>query len=453
MGEFNEARLLAIRDLLQRAPDFAVQSLSSLLASDQSNDSSLHLVRQLVSAEAADRRFRNLAFEPLAVLCKPPTALPHLSFPPATPALLWQAVKTYRPSLVARLEAERKAERRETLALMDEICAAAAEGLEARATPNFAALAERLNLSPKGCARVVALLAITPDLREALAKAPTWLGGAGPAHTAAVRIAFRTVSEKSPEAGFLYMEVLFAAIEQPAFVLKLVSMIMDRPSDRFLAASELSSIGERLLDIIDRHIATIQDFDPHRGLEGGVAAAAAADAATLIISELETNLTMAREGVWGARIVRQRRALAIVMETRLQEIETAMVAALPVTTLRAPGKKLRGPPNLAKRPDRLATDRLLGLAALLTGCRTAAQVNGFGALRTKLIEVQDQALDAYVQDVLDLMLKGQTAPEIARAYLDVAAEVFGLIRDPKAADLVRRRAVAATSSPALSGAA
>jgi len=453
MGELNQARLLAVRALLQRAPDFAVQSLSNLLASDQSNDRSLHLVRQLVNAEAKDRRLRTLAFEPLTVLCKPPTTIPRLSFPPTTPTLLWQAVKAYRPSFVTRLEAEPKGDRRETLALMDEICAAAAEGLETRATPEFAALADRLDASPKGCAQVVALLAITPDLREALSKAPTWLGSSGPAHNAAVRIAFRTVSEKNPDAGVLYMEVLFAAIEEPAFILKLVSMIMDKPSDRFLAASELGSLGERLLDAIDRHIAAIQDFDPRRGLEGGVAAAAAADAATLIICELEANVTMPREGVWGSRIVRQRRALALAMETRLQQIDAAMAAALPVKTLRVHGKKLRGPPDLTKLPDPLATDKLLALAALLSGCRPAAQVNGFGALRAKLIETQDQTLEAYVQDVLDLLHSGQAPVEIARAYLDVAAEAFALIRDPKAADLVRRRAVAATSGAQVSGAA
>jgi hypothetical protein len=453
MGELNEARLLAVRSLLQRAPDFAVQSLSSLLASDQSNDRSLALVRELVSAEAGDRRFRSLAFEPLAVLCKPATTIAHLTFPPATPTLLWQAVKAYQPSFDARLATEPKAGRRETLKLMDDICAAAAEGLATRATPDFAALADRLDASPNGCAQVVALLSITPDLRDALAKAPTWLGSAGPAHSAAVRIAFRTVSEKSPDAGALFMEVLFAAIEQPAFILKLVSMIMDRPSDRFLAASELSSLGERLLDAIDSHIGVIQAFDPRRGLEGGVAAAAAADAATLIILELETNVAMPREGVWGARVVRQRRALAVAMETRLQEIEAAMAAALPVKTLRVHGKKLRGPPNLTKLPDPPATDKLLGLAALLSGCSTAAQVNGFSALRAKLIETQDQALQTYVQDVLDLTHGGQAPVDIARAYLDVAAEVVGLIRDPKAAELVRRRAVAATSGAALAGAA
>jgi hypothetical protein len=93
------------------------------------------------------------------------------------------------------------------------------------------------------------------------------------------------------------------------------------------------------------------------------------------------------------------------------------------------------------------------LAALLSGCWTAAQVTGFGALRAKVLESQDQALETYVQDVLDLLYGGQAPVEIARAYLDVAAEVFGLVRDPKAADLVRRRAAAAMSGAKLSGAA
>jgi hypothetical protein len=450
MGDFNEARLLAVRTLLQRAPDFAVQSLSSLLASDRSDDRSLQRVRQLVSAEARDRRFRNLAFEPLAVLCKTSTAIPFLSFPSNTPSLLWQAVKAYQPSLLAEVDTapEPRVGRPETLALMDEICAAAARGLAERATSDFAALADLLDAHPKGCARVVTLLNMIPDLRDAIAKAPTWLASVDPAHAAAMRIAFRSVSETGAEAGFLYMEVLFASIEQPALILKLVSMIMDRPSDRFLAASELSSLGERLLDAIDRHVGAIKEFDPARGLEGGVAAAAASDAATQIISEFEMNLSMPREGVWGARIVQQRQALTLAMEMRLREVEAATSAALPMKMVRVNGKTLRGPPNLTNPPDPLAVHKVLALTALLSGCRTAAQVTGFGALRSKVVEVQDKALEGYIQDVLDMLHRRQAPPEIARAYLDVAAELVGLIRDPKSADLVRRRAAAATSNAA-----
>jgi hypothetical protein len=447
MGELNEARLQAVRVLLQRTPDVAVQRLCSLLARDGSDDRSLRLVRQLVNAEARDRRFKNLTFEPLAVLCKAATATPYLSFPHATPGLLWNAVKAHQPSLISRLdEAEPNADRPDTLALMDEICAAAGAGLASRATPAFAALADRLDTSPKGSAHVVTLLAMTADLRHALARAPTWLGTIGSTHAPAIRIAFRSAAEKGADAGFLFVETLFATLEQPALVLRLISTIMERPSDRFLAASELSTICERLLDTVDRHVAAVQAFESHRGLEGGVAAAAAADAATQIISEFEANLVMAREGVWGARILGQRRALNLAMEMRLREVEAAMAAALPVKMARVNGKQLRGPPNLAQLPHPPAVDKVMALAALLNGCGAAAHVTGFTALRGKVIEAQDQALEAYIQDVLDLLNKGQAPVEMARAYLDIAAELFGLVRDPKAADLVRRRFLAAAAA-------
>jgi hypothetical protein len=450
MGDLNEARLLAVRTLLQRAPDFAVQSLSSLLASDRSEDQNIKRVRQLVGAEARDRRFRSAAFEPLAGLWKTHAAIPFLSFPSTTPSLLWQAVKDYEPSFAHRLQttAEPAAGRPETLALFNDICTAAADGLSHRATPGFAALADLLDAHPKGCSRLATLLTLAPDLRDSIARAPTWLSGVDPEHAAALRIAFRQASEKGPEAGFLYMEVLFAALEQPAFILRLVSMIMDRPSDRFLAASELRTIGERLLDAVDRHVGAIKDFDPARGLEGGVAAAAASDAATLIISEFETHVAMSREGVWGARIVQQRQALTLAMEMRLREVEAATNAALPMRTMRVNGKFLRGPPNLSQPPDPLAVAKVMSLTALLSGCRTAALVTGFGALRSKVLEIQDKALDGYIQDVLDMLHRQQVPAELGRAYLDVAAELFGLVRDPKAADLVRRRAVAATSTAA-----
>jgi hypothetical protein len=386
----------------------------------------------------------------LAVFCKTHTSIPFLSFPSNTPSLLWQAVMAYQPSFFDRLEtlSEPRAGRQGAIALMDEICAAAADGLARRATPAFAALADTLDANPNGCARMVALLSMTPELRDVRVRAPTWLASVDPDHAAALRLAFRAVSEKGPEAGFLYMEFVFASIEQPSMILKLVSMIMDRPSDRFLASSELSTIGERLLDAIDRHVAAIKDFDPARGLEGGVAAGAASDAATQIISEFETHVAMSREGVWGSRIVQQRQALTLAMEMRLREVEAATNAALPVKTLRVNGKYLRGPPNLDKMPDPVAVNKVMGLTALLSGCRTAAQVTGFGSLRSKVMEALDKTLDGYIQEVLDALHRSQGPVDIAHAYLDICAELIGLVGDPKAADLVRRRAAAATASAA-----
>ena len=60
-----------------------------------------------------------------------------------------------------------------------------------------------------------------------------------------------------------------------------------------------------------------------------------------------------------------------------------------------------------------------------------------------MIEKLDDRLDHYVEDVLEY-LRGDEADKAAsaRQYLDAAARLIGLLRDEKAAQIVRRRAAA-----------
>jgi hypothetical protein len=445
MAQFNEARLDAVRTLVARAPDLAVQSLASLLASDASDDASLRLVRQIVGAEARDRQVRNAAFAPLSILCAPPVGLPRVSFPRDTPLRLWRALKAYDADLadkIARLPA-RMDGAEETRALLNEFCLGAADALDGRLSPAFASLADYLDQSPRGASRVTLLLRLSPILRHALLRLPDWIENIGGECGAAIRLAFKDASDFGGEASFLYIETLVAAMETPTHILRLINVILDRPSDRYLSGSELGGLGQRLLDLIDEKVQSIQKFDPRRGLEGGVAVASAADQASLMMSEFETQLTLSRESVWGSRIVQQKRALSLAMETRLREVESAIAAVLPVKMIRVNGKPLRGAPNVPAMPDPDAVHKALSLAGMLEGCRTSANLTGFAALRRKIIESQEQWLDIYINDLLDMLRKGEVEPEPARAHLDIAAELMGLVRDPKSAELVRRRAAAA----------
>jgi hypothetical protein len=53
-------------------------------------------------------------------------------------------------------------------------------------------------------------------------------------------------------------------------------------------------------------------------------------------------------------------------------------------------------------------------------------------------------LDHYLEEVLDLVKTGEAESEqVARQFLDLLVDYSRLIRDDKAADLVRRRANAA----------
>ena len=118
--------------------------------------------------------------------------------------------------------------------------------------------------------------------------------------------------------------------------------------------------------------------------------------------------------------------------------------ALPAQPVRAGAKAVRAPPRLNADPDPMGVVKAQGLLAFLFESRTAASYGGFGALRTKIVEALDQRIDHYAEDLLEVLHTGEAGSvHRVRAYLEIAAEFLGLVRDPKAADIIRRRAAVA----------
>jgi hypothetical protein len=80
--------------------------------------------------------------------------------------------------------------------------------------------------------------------------------------------------------------------------------------------------------------------------------------------------------------------------------------------------------------------------------RLCANYGGFSAMHTKMTEKLGAAIDHYVDDVLDHLRTGDVPDVgIAHAFLLIAADGAGLVRDAQAAELVRRRAATACSPP------
>ena len=146
--------------------------------------------------------------------------------------------------------------------------------------------------------------------------------------------------------------------------------------------------------------------------------------------------------VWGKNIGAQRKGLADNVERRLKETQKLVAAALPTL----PGKlanQRRRLPRLSSPPDPAAVTRALTLLAFTREVRTSANYAGFGGPLAQLTEKLEDMLDHYVQDVIDAIRSGEADVDVCNGFLMVAADFNGLIRDNRAADLVRRRAAAA----------
>lgn len=440
MNGLNEKQFAVIRTLLDSAPDAAVRKLNQALAAETSLGP-MGAIRKMVREEAAERRARQLVFEPILRLCSPAAHFDHQSFPARAPGLLWKALKVDYPEAFAAALATAEAWRNHDsdTAAFDTLCETAAAALSAEA-PDFLPTIEVLGDRTE---RFIQYLEITPLARRTLHQLPEWLNRMTDERAASARLAFRDAGEISPDGGPQLLELVLSHLAEPWQILRLIAAIMVRASDNFVADSELSPFGERLLSHIDVQLDRIRSFDPAGGAPEGRAAAEAARIAVLAMSEFEQTLELNREGPWGARVARQRRDLAQVIEARLAKIDDAVAAALPLKPVKYGGRVVRGEPRLSADPDERAVAKAEGLLAFLHDTNTSASTGGYASVRGKVIEKIEDRLANYTDDLIEHLRDPQCEDrERSRVFLELGARFIAYARDEKAAQIIRRRAAA-----------
>ncbi len=447
MGHLSESQISTVRALLTSAPDYAVRDLEATLAQGSERHDVMRIIRTMVAAEALDRRARHAVFRPIVPLCsRPQGRLGGMTFPQAALAGVWRGLKIDRGRNVelALAGADSRSFDPPSAEIYDELCAEAAAGLRARANDGYAAAAAALEGSAGGAEAFAAYLDVAPVARTALDRMHDWLGRLNDERIASARLAFRDAVAVADDAGPRLLEILYAHLEEPWAVLRLVSAVMQRPDDRFVASSELAVFGERLLDDIDVQLTLVSAFDADRGLVAGEIAGAAVRTATLEVQEFDESMDLSPTGPWGARLARQRKALVQAVEGRLKVVEAEVAAALPVQTAGFHRKGVRGHPRLTADPDPRQVQRGLAFLSFLKEVRIAGERLGFGALWAKTAEQVQNRLDTYVEDLLEKLRTGEGDNlDRVRTFLDIAAEFTGVFGDDRAAQIVRRRVAAA----------
>jgi hypothetical protein len=446
MPGLSDSQLAVIRTLVDTAPDAAIRSLDAALASETRADTAMGAIRDLISAEAGERRARNLVLSPIAALCpRTEPAFEHDAFPYLTLTLIWRALKVADlDRFEAAILASTSWSSDEPIPMVfDELTAMAAAGLRAPEGTPFAACADLLNGVEEGAAEAFAgYLDLTPLARDAQKRLPEWIGHMSGERAAQVRLAFKDATAVSPDAGPHFLELMICRLDEPWQILRVVSALMENPSDAYLAASELAHVGERLMADIDRRLDDLTTFDPSGGTAAGASAAEAVRLAVAQIGEFELSIDLKKDGPWGRRITRQKQTLAQKVEALLNKADDAVDRAMPLKPVKF-GSKTRGAPNYRHAPDPQAVTKAEGMLSFLHMVRGSASAGGYASLRAKTIEKLDERLDRYVEDVLDhLRAPDAEQANIARQYLDIAANLVGLYRDEKAAQIVRRRAAA-----------
>ncbi len=444
MGALSERKIEIVRTLVETAPDKVVGSLRQALA-ETADDSALGGVKRLVECEVQDRTWRNTILGPVAPMCMASADPRVMSFPPRALALIWRGLHRLSPKVIARAQAPDEAAPVPVIfAVYDQLAATAAQGLRERTEPEFRAAAELCDAYRPGDAAVLAAcLDITPVVRRAMQRLAEWITHPGGETSAAARLAYKDAVEIDEDAGPHFFHMLAAQMAQPWMVLRVISAVMDKPTERYLRDSELSSFGEGVFEDVDKALAEIATLNPDEGPAAGRAAAKQAELIVQQVLELETCMDLQRDQGWGLRVVKQRASLAGVVERRLKEADKATIEALPMHAARNVRVR-RMVPNLSAPPETRLVARALTLLSFSDELHTTANYGGFSSVRGKMIEKLSEYIHHYVEEVLDLLHTDDAeSVENAAAFLEVAADFSDLLSGDKAGELVRRRAHAA----------
>lgn len=446
MAALDERKLAIVRNLVETAPDRVVGNLRVALA-ETAEDSALGGVRRLVETEVLDRTLRNTVLRPVAPMFVGGGDDPRaLTFPARALTLIWRGLRATEPARIAEAQAllaEQPAAHAMT-DLCDQLVAIAAGKLRARSAPEFATAAEICDAGrPDGAEVLASCLDLGPVVRSAALRLPEWIAHRGSETTAAARLAYKDAVEVAEDAGPRFFDMLAAQMSHPWMVLRVICAVMDKPTERYLADSEMARFGETVLEDIDASLAFIAGLKTDSPVSDGRSAAQRAELVVQQILEVETNIDLNRETGWGKRVHQQRASLAGVVEGRLKEAEKAVTEALP---MHAP-RHLRGRrqvPHLSLPPDQRLVEKATMLLSFSDALRATANHGGFAATRAKLVERLSEFLAHYVDEVVDL-IRCEEAEDLenATAFLNVAADLSQLVTGEKAAELVRRRAHAA----------
>ncbi|HEY0650492.1 hypothetical protein [Phenylobacterium sp.] len=441
MAALSERKIAIVRTLVEQAPDRVVGSLRLALA-ETGDESALGGVKRLVEAEAADRTLRNTILQPIAPMCVAGGDDPaELTFPARTLSLIWRALKDTEAEAVEKLRKDEYFEAHKLTDAQDQLVAAAAAGLRERAHPDYIAAAELADRGrDDGAKQLIAALEIGAVVRHTTQRMPEWLAHPGGDTTAGARLAYKDAVAIADDAGPLFFRMLAAQMAQPWMVMRIISAVMDKPTERYLRDSELADFGEKLLADIDASIAAIGAMNAADGPGMGRIGARLAELVVHQIMEMEGSVELPRDQGWGLRVVKQRASLAAVVEARLKEAERAVIEALPMFAPR--NQRVRHQvPRLSAPPEERWVTHATTLLAFSEELRTTANYGGFSTVRNKMVGKLGEYIDHYVESVVDLLHTDDVEDRaIAAAFLECAADFSVFLRGDKAAELIRRRA-------------
>jgi hypothetical protein len=255
----------------------------------------------------------------------------------------------------------------------------------------------------------------------------------------ALRAIYDGLIETNPDAAPYVAVIAMNRLARPWEALKLPLSISRQTQDTLIASTDMGLVGEIIFGDIEDFGQAVRNakhptFDADALVEN-------ISHFTSLSSGIVKGIEMRRDGKWGQRLMKDRSALAEVMDGFMERAPKELSGALPTVKNISGGPKS---PDFSRPVDAEKIDRALRYSRLVMGCKPFAVAGSFGASVKKAEEDMCQILRSYNEDVVkELRTTDDKRRAVAESQFELCAKLTAILFSEEEAELLRRRGRAA----------
>ena len=320
--------------------------------------------------------------------------------------------------------------------------AAAALREHLAADPKAARTALGSDLVAADAAEIALLLSVGPEVAEIQKLLPRLVPTMTEDLLHSLRLIYDSLAATTPDAAPYVAVIAMHRLARPWEALKLPLQVSRQTQDTLISSTDMGLVGEIIFGDIETY-GNVVRAARHPNFDDAALLDALARFTTLS-SGIVKGIEMRRDGKWGQRLMKDRAALAEVMDGFMERAPKELTAALPFQKSGAFG----GGPKIAdfsRAVDPDKTERGLRYARLVAGCRNLASAASFNATQKKADEEISHLLRSYNEDVVkELRVVADVSRRaVVESQFDVVCALTAILYSEEEADLLRRRGKAA----------
>ncbi|HEX4301568.1 MAG TPA: hypothetical protein VHZ78_02155 [Rhizomicrobium sp.] len=324
----------------------------------------------------------------------------------------------------------------------------AAAAMQARLTDAAGAKAARAALNSEmvvaDAVEIALLLSVGPEIAALQAALPKPVPTLTDDMLWPLRTLYDQLVVKTPDAAPYVAVIAMHRLARPWEALKLPLSISRQTQDTLISSTDMGLVGEIIFGDIENYGTAVREarhpvFDAATLLDN-------LSHFTALSSGIVKGIEMRRDGKWGQRLMKDRAALATVMDGFMERAPKELAIALP---MQKSGSFGGGPkiPDFARPIDPEKTERGLRYAQLVAGCRNLATAASFGASAKKADEEMCQLLRSYNEDVVkELRTAEGPRRTVVESQFEFTCTLTALLYSEEESDLLRRRGKAALAA-------